>query len=542
MSKKAVISIRNVSCIGNMEFSFELKPGYICLVGANGSGKTTLLNLLSRFLQYSLATYFYSSDIEGGEVSYRYEDRVKIWNRKNNRWIKTEETDKKNIISKGIYESGIVYGNRFIISSKDKIREYNNFYHSLNDSDTIPVSKFILEAMGLILKNRKEYYSEIRTITQVKMDEFIKSNTSENYLIKKEIPFLIKKGGGYITQYEMSSGEFMILRLLRFIDSKMIGKEPDTRLVLIDEVEIGLHPSAQKRLFSFFKSITREKNIFVIFSTHSQSIINICNPENIYLMENINGNVSYKNPCFPQYAVRNMYEINGYDYLIIVEDELARRIVLDIIKKNNLADNKLIHVMSGGGWTQIVNLMNDMYFNKLLPSSRVISVLDKDIKEKFYDKYMSPCLKCKYANPDDNVPYEDRNKFIKNNIMFKDDILFLPIPSLEKEIKNNLLESIDYDFIHMLDNTVFFKTISVFDTLDKYKEDRIDFEKKNDGKKYDKDGKKLWNLILESIVVSKSSDEFISYVCDLLMKKNNDQGDWLKFENDLRNSLNFIRN
>ncbi|GFE93868.1 hypothetical protein [Acetobacter persici] len=61
-------------------------------------------------------------------------------------------------------------------------------------------------------------------------------------------------------------------------------------------------------------------------------------------------------------------------------------------------------------------------------------------------------------------------------------------------------------------------------------------------KKYDKDGKKLWNLILESIVVSKSSDEFISYVCDLLMKKNNDQGDWLKFENDLRNSLNFIRN
>ena len=80
------------------------------------------------------------------------------------------------------------------------------------------------------------------------------------------------------------------------------------------------------------------------------------------------------------------------------------------------------------------------------------------------------------------------------------------------------------------------------DTLDKYKENRMIFEEKNTQKKYDNAGKKLWNLILESIVVSKSNDEFISYVCELLMKKNNGQGDWLVFENNLKNSLNFIRN
>lgn len=540
-NKTATVSIKNVSCIKDMTFSFELKPGYICLVGSNGSGKTTLLNIISRFIQYSLRYFFYGNDIENAEIKYSYNGTEVQWTARGKRWYKDND-DIKNIIKKGIYESGIVYGNRFFISNKETIKEYNNFYHDFDEKNTIDVSGFIIENMGAILKNNKEYYSGLKTIKQVTRDDFVNNSNIENFLIRKELPILMRKKNGYITQYEMSSGEFMLLRLLGFIDLKMSGKESETRLVIIDEVEIALHPSAQKRLFYFFNNIAKEKNIFVIFSTHSQAIINICKPENIYLLENKNGNVFFKNPCFPKYAIRNTYEINGYDFLILVEDELAKKIVLNVVHKNNLANNKLIHVMTAGGWSQIIPAVEDINLNKVFPSSKIILVLDQDIKKLFYKKYMSPCITCNALNNDESVPYEDRKTKLKDLIAFNDDIIFLPVLSLEKEVHRRLIDSIDYDFIELIDDSFFFKTQSLIECVEKYKIATKDYEEKNPDKKYDRDGKKIWCDILKSINPHQSPDNFISYICDALMKTSKNDNSWDVFEESLKDKLSFLRN
>ncbi|QMR55631.1 ATP-binding protein [Enterobacter hormaechei] len=540
INKNAVVTIKNVACIRDMKFSFDLKPGLICLVGGNGSGKTTLLNILSRFMYYSLSDYFYSDIDKDAEIKYSYGDESYEWTRSGNRWIKSNSI--RSLIKKGTYESGIVYGKRFIVSSKENIKEYSDFYRNFTSSDLIDVSEFMISSLGRILKNDRDYYKGMKTIAKYKKDALSKN---DNYLIKRESPYLIKRGSEYITQYQMSSGEFMLLRLLSFIDTRMTSKEDDTRLVLIDEVEIALHPSAQKRLFYFFKEIAKEKNIFVVFSTHSQAIISMCKPNDIYLLVNKAGNVSVKTPCFPNYAVRSTYEINGYDFFIIVEDELARRIVNDIIKKHNLSENKLVNVLVGGGWSQIVPLINDLVSNKVLPTSRILAVLDKDIKDKFFKKHMSPCLTCKVIDNACNTcsltTVASKNPPIPHKIAFHNDVLFLPVESMEKEIFNKLVDNVDYDLLNLLDNGVFFKVSSLDDCISDYKKKAKASKDFTSLKEYDKDGKKFWDHIILNLNPHFSKDDFISSICDVLMDMAKTTNEWNQFSNNLKSQLSFTR-
>ncbi|EOU5385839.1 ATP-dependent endonuclease [Escherichia coli] len=547
--KEAALTVSNVASIKKMDFKFTLKPGLMCLVGANGSGKTTLLNLLSRFLNYPLNNYFYGDVPSDAEVSYSYDGTKILWKRDGGRWVRDNPTDDnvKSLIRKGTYESGVVYGNRFVVSSKENIREFSRFYQSIKEDDLIPVSDFIVKSLGKILRNDGSYYNGLKTITKAKRDNLlseknalqsktVKEDLKNNYLLRKETPYLIKRGTSYITQYQMSSGEFMLLRLLGFIDARMQAKESETRLVLIDEVEIALHPAAQKRLFYFFKDISVSKNVFVIFSTHSQAIINMCRPQDIHLVKNTDGQTHIQTPCFPNYAIRSTYELNGYDFCIVVEDELARRVVWDVIEKEKLCSNKMINVVIGGGWSQIIPFVNDMISSKVLPSSRIIVVLDKDVKERFEQKYMSPCKTCDIFRGSGVAKPK-----LPNNISFHDDILFLPVDSLEKELFSKLIKNVDYDFINALDNNVYFKTKALDDCLSEFKDEASRTTGFESMDKYDRDGKKLWAFLVKNLNPHYSKDDFISSICRILMDMAKTTELWAEFSKDLTNQLSFLR-
>ncbi len=72
------------------------------------------------------------------------------------------------------------------------------------------------------------------------------------------------------------------------------------------------------------------------------------------MIENSDGLVEVINPCYPNYAVRNLYIPNGFDFLILVEDELAKALVEKTIRENNLCQSKLWCVLPSGGWSQMI--------------------------------------------------------------------------------------------------------------------------------------------------------------------------------------------
>lgn len=152
-------------------------------------------------------------------------------------------------------------------------------------------------------------------------------------------------------------------------------------LFLIDEAELALHPAAINRLVTLFSQLINKVNMVVIFSTHSTEIINRISPQNIYMIDNTNGIVNSLNPCYPNYAIRNLYVPNGYDFIILVEDELAKAVVERLIRFNRMCSSRLWHVVPSGDWAQTLKLQNDIQESGLLGiGKRVISILDGDIR------------------------------------------------------------------------------------------------------------------------------------------------------------------
>ncbi len=202
----------------------------------------------------------------------------------------------------------------------------------------------------------------------------------------------------------------MLISLIDFINNLVRKGNYKKLFFLIDEVELALHPAAIDRLQLFLdKLIKKSKTELVIyFSTHSSELIQRIPAKNIYLLENDEDVLSVLNPCYPNYAVRNLYVPNGFDFLLLVEDELTKAIVDRVINENNLSTSKLCCVLPAGGCTQMLKLHYDMVtYNTLGVGKHIISIFDGDVK--------------------DDICKKDEYKSLPK--------CFLPIPSVEKYLK-----------------------------------------------------------------------------------------------------------
>ncbi|WP_353930899.1 AAA family ATPase [Okeanomitos corallinicola TIOX110] len=88
--------------------------------------------------------------------------------------------------------------------------------------------------------------------------------------------------GERIPAHAISEGTMLTLGLLTVL---MNPNQPN--LVLLDDVEQGLHPQAQRELMTVFKEIIAENpNLQIIFSTHSPYIIDALTPSQVHILNN----------------------------------------------------------------------------------------------------------------------------------------------------------------------------------------------------------------------------------------------------------------
>ena len=127
--------------------------------------------------------------------------------------------------------------------------------------------------------------------------------------------------GHLLSQYRMSSGECLLVSLLHFIYNALIRKSLPVNqpiLMLIDEIELALHPVAVSRLIDLLNSIIKEhNNLTVVLTSHSPEVIRKISPNNLYMMEvDDNNSVQFYSPCYPSYAIRDVYMHSGFDYFL----------------------------------------------------------------------------------------------------------------------------------------------------------------------------------------------------------------------------------
>jgi predicted ATPase len=94
--------------------------------------------------------------------------------------------------------------------------------------------------------------------------------------------------GKRIPAHAISEGTMLALGLLTVL---MNPNQPN--LVLLDGVEQGLHPKAQRDLIAVFKEILQEnRNLQIIFSTHSSYIVDELTHSQVHVLSNTNSGLT----------------------------------------------------------------------------------------------------------------------------------------------------------------------------------------------------------------------------------------------------------
>lgn len=474
------MKVHNVKLVNDFTMNFPLDKGLYAITGENASGKSTLVACASTVF-FTMPMYEYFGRPDGDAfIEFTLGNATRKWHFLNGRW--QQEFSHIRMGIKGFYEGSIVFGNRFKDTTFATIKKLD----TIKSSDLEVANKFIKDNLGLILHDDEDYYNQLLKI---------KSQVAKENKLKGE-PYFLKIGEKYISQIRMSTGENLLISILNSIHIVCRRRQQKRNfspcIVFLDEIELALHASALRRLVNFLEIVSEEYNLAIFFSTHSLELIRSIDSKKIYyLHRHVDYRLEIINPCYPAFATRNLYSDDGYgnDAVILVEDELAKELVNKLLIEKSLLNNMRVKVLPTGGWANVIMLAHDVINTRLLlKGTKILLVLDKDIEN-------------------------DVMQFFKSHRKYKYlEIDFLPISSLEKYLKEKLIDNIDQKFYSRLENYVFHGR-PLNHTIRKYKT-KANWQN-------DKDGKTLFNMLNEELRnIQKSYSDLIQIVVMYLIENN----------------------
>lgn len=421
----AKIKIENIKNIDYAEFDLPLEGGVNSLVGGNGCGKSTIMLILSVIMSSRRYSMFQPEDFDSTSkieitISTDTTCETNRWSvNANNKWV----CDSKFIHFNGVYEGSLFYGSRFEDSRiVDKlIRD-----KQIDNSHIVDAFEYVKEHLSFILHGDRNHYQTMRKIKNKK--------TSEELQLTNVPYFIETPKGSLLSQYRMSSGECLLVSLLNYIYCTIIlsGRGYGIKKmapIFIDEIELALHPIAISRLIDYLNELVRNyPKICVYLTSHSPEVIRSLKPENMFMINNVKGKINVVNPCYPSYAIREVYRHDGFDYLILAEDKLAEKIIDSVLSEEGLKASRLIHISPVGGWNNVLALHLNLLNNNVMGvNKKIISILDGDV----------------INDVNSNVAFKNLTK------------IFLPIPSIEKFIYSIAFENKHPEFKKVFNDKYF---------------------------------------------------------------------------------------
>ena len=133
-------------------------------------------------------------------------------------------------------------------------------------------------------------------------------------------------GGARYSEFHMSSGERTILRI-----SKDVSLLEDA-LILIDEVDTGLHPYTQQQLMLELQRIALRQRLQIIVASHSPVILDSVPPEGRKFLDRDEQTAEVRlMPAYRDIFQKSLYGQSREQLSILCEDEVAEGVLLGVL-------------------------------------------------------------------------------------------------------------------------------------------------------------------------------------------------------------------
>ena len=192
----------------------------------------------------------------------------------------------------------------------------------------------------------------------------------------KHLLFASHKGGTAYSELHMAAGERSILRL-----SQEIAALKDA-LVLIDEVEAGLHPWVQQLLMLQLQQLALRNDLQIIVTSHSPAVLDSV-PANgrIFLNRDDDGKVTVQ-PAYQDIIQDALYGRSKNKLKVLCEDDVAEGIlqgIFDVLLPQQGANRDLVHIGKNTGANEFPT--HAKAFRKFGQIHDFVFVLDGDQRE-----------------------------------------------------------------------------------------------------------------------------------------------------------------
>ena len=175
--------------------------------------------------------------------------------------------------------------------------------------------------------------------------------------------------------FNMGAGENALFEIF----STMYSCAPGALLV-IDEIELGLHAEAQRKFIEQLKETCKETRTQIICTTHSKEIFDCLPDDARFFVESVNGKTKITEAISSEFAFSKMGNGASNELEILVEDEVAKSLLSSILPA---VVRKRISIKVIGSATAIARQLAAIYVKG--EERNTLAIFDGDQRAKEID-------------------------------------------------------------------------------------------------------------------------------------------------------------
>lgn len=211
----------------------------------------------------------------------------------------------------------------------------------------------VMQAVGLILGKP---YEEFRFLQHSKYS----------------LPVVKSKGVSY-SGFNMGAGENALFEIFSTLYSAGQGA-----LLVIDEIELGLHAEAQRKFIEQLKKACFEMQTQIICTTHSPEIFDCLPSDARFYIENVGSKSRITSGVSSTFAFSKMSAKNGLELDVLVEDDVAESMLLAALPAN-IRSRVTITIV--GSASALARQLAAQYVRK--DTKPVLAIFDGDQKKRY---------------------------------------------------------------------------------------------------------------------------------------------------------------